>query len=201
MIHRMRKTFLLCTAVFVAVLTSTAALSAQTAAAPSGQTFAAPAAPAENWQTYSYPADGFSASFPGTPTEQKQNVPTVAGTFELRAYLVETGQSAVFVGVCDYGNAVAGRDPDSVLQGAENGAISNVSAHLVSSSKITLGVYHGMQFEAENTSMHFSARIYLVGTTLYQTLTASPLSAPYAGVTRFLDSFELIARVQNQSAQ
>lgn len=199
MIDRMRRIFLLCTAISVAVLTSTAALHAQTAAAPPAP--AAPAAPAENWQTYSYPADGFSASFPATPTQQKQNVPTSAGTFELRAYLVETGQSAVFVGVCDYGNAVAGRDPDSVLQGAENGAITNVSAHLLSSSKLTLGVYHGLQFEAENTSMHFSARIYLVGTTLYQTLTASPLNTPYPGVSRFLDSFQLIARVQNQSTQ
>jgi hypothetical protein len=45
--------------------------------------------------------------------------------------------------------------------------------------------------------MHFSARIYLVGTTLYQALTAAPLGKPYAGVPRFLDSFQLIARVQN----
>ncbi len=194
MIDRMRRSFLPCTAVFAAVLTLAAVLGAQ--AAP-----AAPAAPAENWQTYSYAQDGFSASFPSTPTMQKQNVPTAAGTFELRAYLAEIGQAAVFVGVCDYGNAVAGRDPDKVLQGAENGAILNVSANLVSSSKITFGVYPGMQFEAESTSMHFSARIYLVGTTLYQTLTASPLATPYAGASRFLDSFQLIARVQNQSTQ
>jgi hypothetical protein len=45
--------------------------------------------------------------------------------------------------------------------------------------------------------MHFSARIYLVGTTLYQTLTAAPLGKPFASATRFLDSFQLIARVKN----
>jgi hypothetical protein len=101
----------------------------------------------------------------------------------------------MFVGVCDYGSAVAGRAPDTVLDGAQGGALSNTNSHLVSAKKITLGTYPGREFEAENDSMHFSARIYLVGTTLYQTLTAAPLGKPYAGVTRFLDSFQLIARV------
>jgi len=166
-----------------------AGLGAQTPAAPTVQT--------PEWKSYSYPADGFRATFPFEPAMQKKNVPTDAGTFELRAYLAEDGSAALFVGVCDYGAAVQGRDPDSVLNGAQNGAIANVSGHLVSGNKITLGIYHGVAFEAENDSMHFSARIYLVGTTLYQTLIASPLGQPYAGVTRFLDSFQLIARVAN----
>jgi hypothetical protein len=171
-----------------------AGLCAQAQTAP-----AAPAAPAPvpNWQTYSYSADGFSASFPFEPTMQKQDVPTDAGAFELRAYLAEEGSAAVFVGVCDYGAAVQGRDPQTVLDGAQSGAISNVKGHLIRSAPITLGVYPGRQFEAESDSMHFSARIYLVGTTLYQTLTAAPLGEPYAGSVRFMDSFQLIARTHN----
>jgi hypothetical protein len=133
---------------------------------------------------------------PAAPDIQKKNVPTEKGTFELRAYLSQEGEAALFVGVCDYGDAVAGRDPDSVLDGAQEGAIGNVSAHLISGKKITLGIYHGREFEAENDTMHFSARVYLVGSTLYQTLTASPLGKPYAGATRFLNSFQLIARVK-----
>jgi hypothetical protein len=101
------------------------------------------------------------------------------------------------VGVCDYGSAAAGRDPNTVLDGAQEGAISNVKGHLVSGKKITLGIYPGREFEADNDTMHFHARIYLVGTTLYQSLTAAPLAEPYSGVTRFLDSFQLIARVKN----
>jgi hypothetical protein len=81
-----------------------------------------------------------------------------------------------------------------VLQGAKSGALENTNAHLLSEKAITLGIYPGVEFEAENDTMHFSARIYLVGTTLYQTLIASPLGKPYAGTTRFLDSFQLIAR-------
>lgn len=158
---------------------------------------ATPSAPTPEWKSYSYAADGFSAAFPSEPALQKKNVSTDAGTFELRAYLAEEGSAAVFVGVCDYGAAVAGRSPDTVLDGAQKGAIANVNGHLMSGKKITLGIYPGVEFEAENDTMHFRARVYLVGTTLYQTLIASPLGQPYASATRFLDSFQLIARASS----
>ena len=88
-----------------------------------------------------------------------------------------------------------GRDPQSVLDGAKNGAINNVKAHILTEEKVTLGTYPGVTFEAANDSMHFSVRIYLVGTTLYQTLTAAPLADMYSDSTRFMDSFQLIPRV------
>ena len=194
----------------VVALGFAALLGAQTAPTPSTPAPAAPAAPAAQtpstpsptapkaeWKTYSYSTDGFSAVFPFEPEMQKKDVPTDAGTFELRAYLAQEGEAALFVGVCDYGDAVAGKEPDLVLDGAQKGAISNVNGHLIGGKKITLGVYHGVEFEAENDTMHFSARVYLVGSTLYQMLTAAPLGQPYAGSTRFLDSFQLIARVKN----
>ncbi len=192
MIDKMRRNFARRTAVSMMALSFAAVLAAQTTPAPT-----APPAPTPDWKTYSYPADGFSASFPFVPTSQKQNVPTEKGSFELRAYLSPDGPSAVFVGVCDYGSAISDRTPDQVLDGAQKGAIDNVKAHLLSGKKITLGVYPGREFEAENDTLHFSARIYLVGSTLYQTLIAAPLGPPYAGTTRFLDSFQLIPRVSN----
>jgi hypothetical protein len=156
---------------------------------------AALGAQAQGWQAYSYPADGFKASFPSEPQFSKRDVPTEKGSFELRAYLAQEGQAALFVGVCDYGSAISDRTPDQVLDGAQQGAIDNVKAHLLRGKKITFGVYPGREFEAENDTMHFYARIYLVGTTLYQTLIASPLGTPYVNSTRFLDSFQLIPRV------
>ena len=186
MIDRMRSTFARRMAVSLVALLFAAALSAQNTPAPP--------APTPDWKTYSYPADGFSASFAFEPGQQKKNVPTDAGTFELRAYIAQDGEAAMFVGVCDYGTAASGRDPAKLLQGAKNGALSNTNAHLLSEKSITLGIYPGIEFEADSDTMHFSARIYLVGTTLYQALTAAPLGKPYAGVPRFLDSFQLIAR-------
>jgi hypothetical protein len=179
MTHRMCSNVGRYLAVCATLLSLAAALGAQTQA----------------WKTYSYPADGFSSTFPSEPAMQKKDVPTQKGSFELRAYLVQDGDGAVFVGVCDYGSAIADRTPDEVLDGAQQGAIDNVSAHLLTGKKITLGAYPGREFEAENDSMHFYARIYLVGTTLYQTLATSPLGKPYRGVSSFLDSFQIIARV------
>ena len=147
-----------------------------------------------SWKTYRYPADGISISMPSEPELSKSNVPTDAGSFELRAYLSEEGDSALYVGVCDYGQVAAGKDPNAILEGAKNGAIENVHARLLSSEKITLGIYPGMKFEGENDKFHFSARVYLVGTTLYQTLIAMPISQHYAGTQQFMDSFQLIAR-------
>ena len=151
-------------------------------------------APTENWQTYNYASEGFSIAFPATPTTSTQNVPTDAGSFELRAYLAEIGSTALYVGICDYGNAANGRDPNTVLQGAKKGAVDNVKAHITSESSITLGIYPGVAFEADSDTLHFSAHIYYVGTTLYQVLAASPLKEPYGGTTRFINSFQFIPR-------
>ncbi len=87
-----------------------------------------------------------------------------------------------------------GKIPRPILDGAKNGAVANVNAHVLTTSKITLGVYPGVTFEAESDTLHFSVRIYLVGTILYQILTASPLGPPYYGTPKFLDSFQLIPR-------
>ena len=72
---------------------------------------AAVVASAQTWTQHQYPSDGFRSSFPSEPRAEKRNVPTDAGTFELRSYTVESGQVALFVGVCDYGSQVAGSDP------------------------------------------------------------------------------------------
>jgi hypothetical protein len=60
-------------------------------------------AQANNWKTYSYPADGFSASYPSEPELQKTDIPTKTGSFELRSYMAQVAGVALFVGVCDYG--------------------------------------------------------------------------------------------------
>ena len=180
--------------VCVALLSFAAALNAQATAASATQAATAQSPQPPVWKTYSYPADGFSASYPSVPDLQKKEVPTDAGTFELRSYIGTDGEVAMFVGICDYGSKTNGQDPDALLQGAKNGALQNSSSHLLSETKITLGIYHGLTFEAESDQAHFSARIYMVGSTLYQTLVVSPLGKPYADSARFLDSFQLIPR-------
>jgi hypothetical protein len=126
---------------------------------------------------------------------QTRNIPTEAGTFELRSYIGQDGEVAMFVGICDYGSKTAGKNPDDLLQGAKTGALQNSNSHLLSESNIIIGVYHGLTFESESDQAHFSARFYMVDSTLYQVLVVSPLGKPYANTAHFQGSFQLIPRV------
>ena len=213
--HEMRKSHIRLLGLPVAVFCvgfTIAAPAQSTGAAPaqSAPAQAAPAAQVPDWKSYSFSTDGFSAVFPSEPVLQKKDVPTDAGSFQLRSYIAEVGQVALFVGVCDYGAATEGKDPEDMLQGAKDGALKNSNSHLISERKIALGVYHGVAFESESNVAtdaagkqpdnlaHFSARIYIVGSTLYQTLVVSPKDAPFPDGARFLDSFQLITRVKSQ---
>jgi hypothetical protein len=167
---------------------------AQSAPTPEQPVPPAPPAQGAQWKTYSFPADGFSASFPFEPVQQKQSVQTGAGAFELRTYVAANPSVALYIGVCDYGAAAQGSDPDAVLEGAKNGAVSNVSGHLISSKRIMLGTYPGVAFEADSQGSHFFGRIYLAGTMLYQVFVAVQPGQTYPETARFLDSFQLIPR-------
>ena len=162
-------------------------------AAPA-QSTSQPAVAAPAWKSYSYATEGFSVTAPSEPEMSKRDVPTDAGSFQLRSYVATDGDVAMMVGVCDYGSTVAGKDPNTVLQGAKSGALTNSRSHLTSEKQITLGIYPGLQFDSESDSTHFSVRIYFVGTTLYQVLVVAPLSEGYPGSLRFLDSFQFIPR-------
>jgi hypothetical protein len=159
---------------------------------PQARAVAAAPSPTPDWQTYRYPLEGFSADFPFLPSMAKQSISTDAGEIELRTYVAEDSSTALIAAVCDYGASAAGKDPETLLEGAKKGAINNLKAQLASEKTIELGSHHGIEFEADSDSVHVSARIYLAGAMLYQTIVASPLHARYAGTARFLDSFQVL---------
>jgi hypothetical protein len=103
----------------------------------------------------------------------------------------------MFVGVCDYGEKAASMDAEKQLQGAKNAILQNPGSHLLSEKKISLGASPGLEFEAQSDTAFFTARLYMVGSTLYQTLVITPLGKTYADTARFLDSFQLIAKSEN----
>lgn len=152
-----------------------------------------------HWKLYDYSDEGFTALYPSLPDVQKKSVNTPDGTFELRTYSAGAVDSTLMVGICDYGPVVANRKPDEMLQGAKNSMVVNSSAHLISEKKTVLDKNQGIEFEAENGSTHFSVRMYMVQTTMYEALVASPLSKPFDQSRRFLDSFHLVARTKYES--
>ncbi len=180
-------------AVLAGMLCFAAGVAAQTPKAPAKTQQKSPPQKLQ-WKTYNYPADGFSADFPFEPSQSKKDIDSDSGTYELRSYMTEDDQAALYVGVCDYGEKAKKQSPETLLNNAEDGALKNSNSRLVSEQAITLGIYHGLEFKAENESTEFSARLYIVGNTLYQTLVVTPRGHAYAKTTRFLNSFQLIAR-------
>jgi hypothetical protein len=155
---------------------------------------AAAAAQTPMWKEYSYPADGFAVSFPTLPLVQTKNVPTDAGSIELREYSEQLDAVSLIVTVCDYGAAMTGKDRDAQLQGAKNGALKNAEAKLKSEKKIMLDANPGLEFEAEGNATHFTVRMYVVDTRLYQMLVAAPVEKPFKGTAEFLDSFKMVEK-------
>lgn len=151
-------------------------------------------AQAPQFKLYNYPQDGFAASFPSQPDMQKKSLATPKGTFELRSYVSSEGDTSLFVSVCDYGPAAENTDPERLLLGAKNSALANSNAHLLNEKTIVFGPNHGLQFEAENGATHYTARYYIAGSTMYQTLVVSPLDKPFDQTAEFLDSFKLITK-------
>jgi hypothetical protein len=158
---------------------------------------AAVSAQTADWKPYSYQSDGFQASFPANPEVQRQDVSTESGSFELHSYTAQLGSVVAFVGVCDFGPKSTGRDRSELLQGTKQGVLINSSSHLVREKKIMIGIYPGLEFEGLGDSMQLTARIYMVGSVLYQTLVLSPLGNPYEDTAHFLDSFQLVSKTTN----
>jgi hypothetical protein len=144
------------------------------------------------WKPFESSTDGFRAVFPSDPEVSRNSVPAGEDTLELRSYVVVTGSTALYIGVCDYGRKGAAADPDAFLASAKHGAVEHINAHILSENKITLNAARGVGFEAENDTLHFSVHIYIAGGMLYQIIVSSPLNEKYADSARFLDSFQLL---------
>jgi hypothetical protein len=149
------------------------------------------------WKTYSYAADGFSISAPSEPTFDKQEIKGELATTEMHSYIVDMKEAGVlFTSTTDASAAVKVKTSQQILDDAAQGAMENVKSQLVHKSNITLGGNPGVNFESKNEAQYFTARIYVVGNTLYVNVVVTTLTQPYAETARFLDSFRLIPRSQ-----
>jgi hypothetical protein len=137
----------------------------------------------------------FKASFPGAPTIKEQ---TAVG-IRLKIFATEARNGAYMIGVADM--PIPANESDAQIQtrldGARDGAIQNVGGVLATSDRITLdGKYPGREFTANVTKPAngvIRARVYLVGTRMYQVMVVGTNS--YAHSTEantFMSSFKLL---------
>src|SRR5262245_2198347 len=137
----------------------------------------------------------FKAKFPGKPKEQEQS----ALGIKFRMFATESRNGAYMVGVADM--PIPANEPSELIEqrldGSRDGAIKNVGGTLKSSSPIKLaGKYPGREFTASITQPApglLRARVYLVGTRLYQVMVLGKDSyATSTEANTFLDSFQLL---------
>lgn len=139
-------------------------------------------------------AGKYRVAFPRAPQQKSQ--PGPLGT-TVNLALVEERNGVYMVGYTDM-PIPAGEPPDAVRQrliGSQNGALANMGGRATSQREIMLqGKYPGREFTGTMSKgppgSRIRARIYLVGTRLYQVFVLGNGGiSEGAEATRFLDSF------------
>ncbi len=150
-------------------------------------------ATAQEWKEFTSAECRCSASFPGTPQQRTQTMRTNLGTLDAKMVTVEVPDAFYAIAFVDYPRDKLGKTaPDTLLDGARDGAVSNVKGKLASETKISMNGYPGRELRIEAPGdLVLNARLYMVKERLYQTLVVMPKARENAADSkRFLDSFK-----------
>lgn len=144
-------------------------------------------------------AGGFSVNVPGgTMQETSQNVPTAAGNIKITLYQTTAGNNAYLAGFSDFPDAITKQNnPDTLLDGARQGAVTNANGTVVSDNKITFENNPGRETVIDGKAptgqeATIKVRYYLINNRLYQVMAVTPRGQiNSAGIDDFLQSFKL----------
>lgn len=140
----------------------------------------------------------FSVMAPVALQKTTQEVETQGGKLDLHLFYGQDGDLGYFVSYCDYDPQVAKASlAENMLDGARDGAVSNVNGKLVSETNITLGDHPGREVIIEARAEDrppaiIKSRMFMVKNRLYQVTTvASRGRAGDKELDNFLRSFKL----------
>lgn len=156
---------------------------------------AAPAAAQTQWVTY-VSADGrFEAAFPAEP--KIADLSDASGRRKLDLIVEAADDEAYFISVNYFPPGTeAGVSTAQVLQKIENASKQGdfANATILVSQPVTLGRWQGRELAMRgDKDLVYRARLFWVGTTLYQAVTIVGESRAAAAPTqRFLDSFKIL---------
>lgn len=160
---------------------------------------APPVAPsASKWETLDTAT--FSIDAPGKATVKEGVENTKAGPVKTTTWSVQTEGAFYAVSIADYPKGMMGAAvPGKVLEGARDGAMSNVGGTVGKDVEVSLDAgkkkYPGREFDGNTTQgIKMAARLFLVDDRLYQMISVSPTAAFNADdFKKFADSFKLKA--------
>jgi hypothetical protein len=148
-----------------------------------------------NTEKFSSVDGKFKIAFPGTPVLSSENVPTEVGNIEMKSFTYEKSATEIYIiAYSDYpSELVKQSDPETLLNGAKEGALTNQQATLKSDEKITLDGNPGYYFTAVKDTYHMCYKIFLKENRLYMMLMLRDGDYPSKdAIDGFIGSFELI---------
>jgi hypothetical protein len=151
-----------------------------------------PGAAAPALQSFSSPQGRFSILFPGTPIQDTQTVNLKNGgtTILYQASVeLESGNVAYMVIYNDYPGTYGTGDPQTVLAGTRDGAVSGKT--LLTDAPISLNGVPGRAFTAKDDTWNYTVRQYLKGQRLYQLIIVYNNAHPATVTDQFVNSFAI----------
>ena len=157
--------------------------------------------PAPKPQEFKSEAGRFSVMAPVVLKETTQTQETAAGKVVCHLYLGNLGGLGYGVAYSDYPEeGVRKSDPEKILDGGRNGAVSNVNGKLVIETKIALEGNPGRELvidakDASQGDLTIKARLFLVGNRLYVVMAAAKKGqVGFKEMDQFLQSFKLLGK-------
>ena len=160
---------------------------------PSSSPSTSPAT-SSSWETIS--DDGFTLLMPERPSKSDDTIPSAAGPLPLRMYTLTKGFEGYIAGYTEYPDIVfTSTEPEQLLDGAQEGAISNIKGEVTSQRPVTLNGHTGREIIGTSPAQNvgFTARVFLAKPRMYMLVyTQYDKSKPIsADGTRFLESFQI----------
>lgn len=138
-----------------------------------------------DWVKFSSAAGNFSLSFPKQPKEEKTTIDKPYPSYTSNLYVAREEGEVFLAGWVDY-EASYVFNSDKELEASRDNFVKSLKGKLLTSNKILLGTYRGLDFtgEFENSQMkfYFKSKVFIVG------------KRPYMLTYVFLQGKESIAR-------
>lgn len=156
---------------------------------------------AQEWINYKSEDLAFVASFPKEPTRTVQKVETAVGNLDMHMIMyspTSDDDNAVYSVIrSDYPEGqfedVDDKYNNTVLDGAVNGAVTNVNGELVFDNKITFNGYPARSIKIDITDGYIYINAYLVKNSMFITQVICYKSKDNnKEIERFFKTFELI---------
>jgi hypothetical protein len=169
----------------VIVATPTAKATAEVTATP---------AAGSDWVSITPVGAGFTAKFPGAPTQSSQSFSTAVGDAPASLWIFEQSNDlAFFVVEARYpSGSMTGVSTSAVYDGAVKGMTGSSAGLTVDSQdNVTLGGHDGRGFTLTSTAASIKGQMYLIGDNLYMIYAAYTANADPAVIDEFISYFTL----------